>query len=485
VLPSAVQMGAEALGIALDDTRGLTVTGASPTRRAGRQLPTHGSHPVHSCGSATAARDWHGHRARLVRHPACTRPVRHDPPPPRRVHRRDTTRRRPPSTPRRRRRRRSRRTRDRTVVTATPGATPATTAAGAPVVHALPIGRHVALALPMTTSLAAMAPPTCGLRGRGPWSSSRRAALPSARALKRLRDRRGRPPCPTNDFRERPGSHRDPDMQPARGRNAINLARPRLSRCLDRSRRRRRVGRRADRGRDKAFSAGMDLKAFARVVPITEKGFGAFTKRDFTKALIAACNGSALAGGCEIMLSLDLVVAADHQIPVSPRSTCLVAGAGGLIRLPSAFPRRSRSSWPSPVSRSMPPGPCRVARQPRRAGDQLMTEALALAGRIAKNPVGRPPRSRSMKQAAELPEDEAGPSTGRRLREIGRSADAMEGAIALCREARANWTASSPRRDSAPLVAGRWPTLAPGLDGFPPDPPRAAVLGCSADVQSR
>src|ERR1700693_6483827 len=49
---------------------------------------------------------------------------------------------------------------------------------------------------------------------------------------------------------------------------------------------------------DKAFSAGMDLKAFATgEFPITEKGFGGITKRDFPKVLIAACNGSAPARG--------------------------------------------------------------------------------------------------------------------------------------------------------------------------------------------
>ena len=92
---------------------------------------------------------------------------------------------------------------------------------------------------------------------------------------------------------------------------------------------------------DKAFSAGMDLKGFATgEFPITDKGFGGITKRDFPKAIIAACNGSALAGGCEIMLSCDLVVAADHAkfgIPEVARG--LVAGAGGLIRLPKRIPR--------------------------------------------------------------------------------------------------------------------------------------------------
>ena len=88
---------------------------------------------------------------------------------------------------------------------------------------------------------------------------------------------------------------------------------------------------------DKAFCAGMDLKAFAggggNVMGVSG-GFAGITTRDFPKALIAACNGHALAGGFEIMLACDLVVAADHAtfgIPEVKRG--LVAGAGGAIRL--------------------------------------------------------------------------------------------------------------------------------------------------------
>ena len=195
---------------------------------------------------------------------------------------------------------------------------------------------------------------------------------------------------------------------------------------------------------DKAFSAGMDLKAFASgEFPITEKGFGGITKRDFPKALIAACNGSALAGGCEIMLSCDLVVAADHAkfgIPEVARG--LVAGAGGLIRLPKRIPRAialelALTGEPIDAQRALQIGLVnRVV-----PGDQLMGEAMALAERIAKNsPLAVRVSKQVMKQAVELTEDEGWVVNDAAFGEIGRSPDAMEGAIAFAEKREPKWT---------------------------------------------
>ena len=95
---------------------------------------------------------------------------------------------------------------------------------------------------------------------------------------------------------------------------------------------------------DKAFCAGMDLKAFAAGEGRDRSarargGFAGFARRTFPMPIIAAVNGPALAGGFEIVLSCDLVVAAEHAffgIPEVKRG--LLAAGGGLVRLPKRLP---------------------------------------------------------------------------------------------------------------------------------------------------
>ena len=89
------------------------------------------------------------------------------------------------------------------------------------------------------------------------------------------------------------------------------------------------------------FSAGMDLKAFlaGEEVSLAGRGLGGVTLAPPRKPLIAAVEGWALAGGCEVALACDLIVAAEDArfgIPEVKRS--LVAGAGGLLRLPRRIP---------------------------------------------------------------------------------------------------------------------------------------------------
>jgi enoyl-CoA hydratase len=96
-------------------------------------------------------------------------------------------------------------------------------------------------------------------------------------------------------------------------------------------------------GEPPVFCAGADLKEInsgnAAALATAKGGFGGFVQRERTKPIIAAVDGPALAGGTELVLACDLVVAsntATFGIPEVKRS--LVAGAGGLFRLGRKIP---------------------------------------------------------------------------------------------------------------------------------------------------
>lgn len=94
-------------------------------------------------------------------------------------------------------------------------------------------------------------------------------------------------------------------------------------------------------GNGKGFSAGMDLKAFVEGgMPTVEgRGFAGIVQRSADKPLIAAVEGFALAGGLEIALSCDLLVAArGAKLGVPEVGVGLFAAAGALLRLPQRLP---------------------------------------------------------------------------------------------------------------------------------------------------
>lgn len=200
---------------------------------------------------------------------------------------------------------------------------------------------------------------------------------------------------------------------------------------------------------DRAFCAGMDLKAYAAGevgdIMAARGGFAGVAQRDFPKPLIAAVNGAALAGGCEIVLACDIVVAADHAtfgIPEAKRG--LVAAGGGLIRLQKKIPYNialelaltgeaidaARAEQLGLVNRVVP------------AAD-LITEALALANRICDNaPLAVRISKQIMKQAANLSEADAWKLNREAIAPIFVSKDALEGAIAFAERRPPVWTGS-------------------------------------------
>lgn len=144
-------------------------------------------------------------------------------------------------------------------------------------------------------------------------------------------------------------------------------------------------------GTGPVFSAGADLKAIAagEAAGLQTKrgGFAGIARRARTKPMIAAVNGAALAGGCEIVLSCDLVVASTEArfgIPEVKRS--LVAAAGGLFRLPRALPKNiamelALTGDPIDAQRAYELGFVNRLCAP----DQLIETAIALAEQITAN----------------------------------------------------------------------------------------------------
>ena len=97
-------------------------------------------------------------------------------------------------------------------------------------------------------------------------------------------------------------------------------------------------------GTGPVFCAGADLKEVSSgngaALSTPNGGFGGFVRAKRTRLWIAAAQGHALAGGLELLLACDLAVAADTAnfgLPEVKRS--LVAGAGGVFRLPRAIPK--------------------------------------------------------------------------------------------------------------------------------------------------
>lgn len=89
------------------------------------------------------------------------------------------------------------------------------------------------------------------------------------------------------------------------------------------------------------FSSGMDLKAFVDGGPpfVDGRGFAGIVERPSRKPLVAAIEGFAVAGGFEIALACDIVVAAsDAKLGLPEVRRGLVAGSGGLLRLPRRAP---------------------------------------------------------------------------------------------------------------------------------------------------
>lgn len=138
-------------------------------------------------------------------------------------------------------------------------------------------------------------------------------------------------------------------------------------------------------GAGRGFSAGMDLKAFASEGP--PAGFDTFLRNGAKKPLIAAVEGFALAGGLEIALSCDLIVAAKGiKMGIPEVGVGLFAAGGGLMRLPQRLPyavAMEMALTADPITSDQAHEYGLVSRLAEPG--QAVEVALGLAERIAKN----------------------------------------------------------------------------------------------------
>ena len=192
------------------------------------------------------------------------------------------------------------------------------------------------------------------------------------------------------------------------------------------------------------FCAGMDLKAFVTGERpwVGDRGFAGLVQRASAKPLIAAVEGFAVAGGLEIALACDLIVAARGAklgIPEVKRS--LVAAGGALLRLPQRIPyhvamEMALTGDPISAERGHEFGLVN-----RLADDgQALEVALELARAIAANgPLALAATKAVMLERHGWPEEEFWDRQGEITGPVFASEDAREGATAFAEKRPPEW----------------------------------------------
>jgi enoyl-CoA hydratase len=197
-------------------------------------------------------------------------------------------------------------------------------------------------------------------------------------------------------------------------------------------------------GAGKGFSSGMDLKAFATGERpwVGDRGFAGITQRASDKPLIAAIEGFAVAGGFEIALSCDLIVAArDARVGIPEVKRSLVAAGGALIRLPKRIPYHvamelALTGETIGAERAHELGIVNRLSEPGAAVDA----ALELAAAIARNgPLALTASKKIVASAPDWTEAEAWQKQGEISGPVFGSEDAREGAVAFAEKREPVW----------------------------------------------
>ena len=191
------------------------------------------------------------------------------------------------------------------------------------------------------------------------------------------------------------------------------------------------------------FCSGMDLKGFLRgESPSVEgRGFGGVVQQPPEKPLIAAVEGYALAGGLELMIACDLVVAsaaAKFGIPEVKRG--LVAAAGGVMMLPDQIPERIAMELALTGDFIDAPRAYELGLINRVTDGDALAGAKELAARIVANgPLAVKVSKQVIKQSRGWPMDERYKRQTQLIAPVFVSEDAREGAAAFAEKRAPNW----------------------------------------------
>ena len=193
------------------------------------------------------------------------------------------------------------------------------------------------------------------------------------------------------------------------------------------------------------FSSGMDLKDFAQTrkrALVEGKGFAGLNEAPPKKPLIAAVEGYAVAGGFEMVLACDLVVAANNAMFGLPEvKRGLVAGSGGLLRLPRQLPHHIAmesilTGDMLPALRAQQYGLINVLTEP----GQALAQAIKLAQRICENgPLAVQTSKSVVNKGADFSADEMFDLQRPLIHHIFLSDDAKEGATAFAQKRQPVW----------------------------------------------
>ena len=198
-------------------------------------------------------------------------------------------------------------------------------------------------------------------------------------------------------------------------------------------------------GAGTGFSAGMDLKAFVTGERpwVGDRGFAGITQRAARKPLIAAIEGFAVAGGLEIALACDVIVAGrDAKLGIPEVRRSLVAAAGALLRLQQRIPyglamELALTGEPIDAERAHAVGLVDRLAEP----GQAVAAALELAGQIARNgPLALMATKEILASARDWDQEEFWERQAAVSGPVFTSSDAREGATAFAEKREPVWT---------------------------------------------